>query len=85
MDKTIVLGVLLSHRVNQAIKFQEILTSHGCKIKTRIGLHHTDENNCPIAGVILLDIIGSDEEIQALINDIQSLEDVQVQKMEFVH
>ena len=40
MDKTIVLGVLLSRRKDQALKFQEIVTNHGCQIKTRVGLHH---------------------------------------------
>lgn len=85
MDKTVVLGVLLSHRKDQASKFQEIVTGNGCKIKTRVGLHHADVNNCPISGVILLDIIGTDEEIKALEDDIKTLSGVQVQKMEFVH
>lgn len=85
MDKTIVIGVLLNNRQNQALKFQEIITNHGCQIKTRIGLHHADENKCPVGGVILLDLIGADEEINALENDIKSLPGVQVQRMEFIH
>ena len=38
-----------------------------------------------MGGVILLDVIGSDEEIQALVDDIKTLPDVQLEKMEFIH
>ena len=85
MDKTTVLGVLLSHRVNSAPKFQEIITNHGCNIKTRIGLHKVSDNKCSISGVILLETIGDEKEIESLENDIRTLPDVQVQKMVFEH
>lgn len=85
MEKTTVLGVLLSRRVNVAPRFQEIITEHGCIINTRIGLHHATRNSCPMGGVILLDLIGEDDQIQALEDDLKTLPEVQIQKMAFNH
>lgn len=85
MEKTTVLGVMLGHRIDIAPKFQEIITNHGCIINTRIGLHHADGQKCPAGGVILLDLVGEDQEIENLENDIRALPDVQVQKMVFLH
>lgn len=85
MEKTVVLGVLLNKRTNSAQQFQEIITKHGCIINTRIGLHHATRTSCPMGGVILLDLIGEEADIQALENDIKALPEVQLQKIEFVH
>jgi len=85
MEKTTVFGVLLGKRINTAPKFQEIITKHGCIINTRIGLHHATRNTCPMGGVILLDLIGEDPEIQALEDDLKTLPDIQIQKMAFIH
>ncbi|MEI7474653.1 MAG: hypothetical protein WCK67_07720 [bacterium] len=78
-----VLGVFLSGRHNVAPKFQEVLSTHGCSIKTRIGLHNVADGVCSPSGVILLDVLGSDEEISALEKDILAIEGAQVQKMSF--
>lgn len=85
MNKTVVFGVLLSKRTDSAPKFQEIITKHGCIINTRIGLHHATKSSCPLGGVILLDLIGEDQEIQALENDLKTLPEIQIQKLEFTH
>lgn len=85
MEKTVVFGVLLSKRANVAPKFQEIITKHGCIINTRVGLHHATRNSCPMGGVILLDLIGEVQEIQALEDDLKTLTDIQIQKMSFNH
>ncbi|MDD3012353.1 MAG: hypothetical protein PHC34_01450 [Candidatus Gastranaerophilales bacterium] len=85
MEKTTVLGVLLSKRTNTAPKFQELITKHGCIINTRLGLHHSTRNSCPMGGVILLDLIGEDQDIQALEDDLKTLPDTQIQKMAFNH
>ena len=84
MSKTVVFGVLLGKRVDTAPKFQEIITRHGCIINTRIGLHHAIKGSCPLGGVILLDLVGDDSEIQALEDDLKTLPDVQIQKMSFI-
>lgn len=85
MEKTVVFGILLGQRTNTAPKFQEIITKHGCIINTRVGLHHATRNACPTGGVILLDLIGEDQEIQALEDDLKTLSEVQIQRMSFTH
>jgi len=83
MADTTILGVLLRKRVQSSESFQEIISRHGCIIKTRIGIHNVANNVCSPDGVILLDIIGDDAEIAALENDIKSIEGAEVQKMSF--
>jgi len=85
MLKTTVLGILLGKRIDTAPKFQELITKHGCIINTRIGLHHAMGSSCPMGGVILLDLIGEDHDVQALENDLKALPEVQIQKMSFSH
>ena len=78
-----ILGVLLHKRNEFSQEFQEILSRHGCNIKTRIGIHNASDNVCSPDGIILLDVIGNETEIKALENDIKSLEGTEVQKMKF--
>ena len=78
-----ILGVLLTGRNNSATKFQEIITAHGCSIKTRIGLHNVSEGVCSTSGVILLEILGTEEEVNLIEKAILSIEGAQVQKMIF--
>ena len=78
-----IFGIKLLNRVNTATDFQSIITKYGCSIKTRIGLHEVAEGVCSPSGVILLDVLGSDEEISALEKDILAIEGAQVQKMSF--
>lgn len=83
MADTTVLGVLLRKRTQTSENFQLILSKHGCLIKTRIGIHNASNNVCSPDGVILLDVIGNDSDIEALENDIKALEGAEVQKMSF--
>ncbi|HSA06730.1 MAG TPA: hypothetical protein P5556_06090 [Candidatus Gastranaerophilales bacterium] len=83
MTDTIILGVLLRKRVKSSESFQEILSKHGCIIKTRIGIHKASDNVCSPDGVILLDVIGSDADITALENDIKAIDGAEIQKMVF--
>jgi len=83
MANTTILGVLLHKRAEYSKDLQEVLSRHGCIIKTRIGIHNVANNLCSPDGVILLDVIGSDSDIKALENDIKALEGAEIQKMSF--
>jgi hypothetical protein len=85
MIKTTIVGVKLSQRNSNAADFQKVLTEHGCIIKTRLGLHPISEGTCAPSGVILLEVIGEDQEIANLVNEIKTISDTEVQKMEFIH
>ena len=83
MDRTVILGIKLAHRTNTSTLFQEVITRHGCNIKTRIGLHQVSENKCSPDGVILLEILGEDDEVESLENEIRAIPHAEVQKMVF--
>jgi len=83
MADTTILGILLRKRMQTAESFQEILSKHGCIIKTRVGIHNASDNKCSPDGVILLDVIGDDSEIATLEKDLKFLYGAEVQKMSF--
>lgn len=58
-----IIGISIDDRIDEAVKFQNIVTSHGCKIRTRIGLHNTDGYGCSNKGIILLEVIDKVNEI----------------------
>lgn len=71
-----IMGITVESRNKKAPKLQEVLTKHGCIIKTRLGLHEVAEDNCSQEGVIVLLLSGKDEEVDELKNDIGKIEGV---------
>ncbi len=71
--------LVLNNRVKNAVKLQDALTESGCMIKMRLGLHEADAaaDACSNEGLIILQLIGSDEEINALEKKLNSVEGVQ--------
>jgi len=66
----------MNNRIENAVKFQEVLTKNGCKIKTRLGLHEVSDNSCSNDGIIVLQPYGSKEDVEALVNELNSLDGV---------
>ena len=58
-----IMGILLDNRIEEAVKFQEIITGFGCNIRTRIGLHNIGEYKCINNGIILLEVVSNINEI----------------------
>ena len=56
---TAIIGILLENRIEEAVKFQKIITDFGCDIKTRIGLHNIGEYKCINNGIILLEVVNN--------------------------
>ena len=81
----LILGVHLTNRVRDAPSVQKILTQFGCNIRTRIGLHRTDEQRCSPEGLILLELIGDDATCQDLANQLAVLTGIEVKQMVFEH
>lgn len=81
--KRIILGIQIGDREAEAVKVQELLTKHGCIIKTRLGLHEAG-NLCSSKGLIILEFIqGKDDEVAALKSELEKLDEVAVGMMEF--
>jgi hypothetical protein len=77
------MAIKVNERDERAPHFQEVLTKHGCIIKTRVGFHETDENNCSLDGIIILHLLGKDDEIQELYSDVKNLNGITPKFIEF--
>jgi len=80
----VILGIQIGDREHEALKVQELLTKHGCIIKTRLGLHESGEGLCSSKGLVLLEFLPNKEvEIEAMEGELSKLESVIVRKMAF--
>lgn len=71
-----IIGIRIVNRVENAVKFQEVLTKNGCKIKARLGLHEVSDDECTNDGIIILQPCGSKENVEALVKELNNLEGV---------
>lgn len=83
MEVTTILGVKLENRLENAPAFQKVLSDFGCFIKSRVGFHDVDGGTCATSGIILLEIIGNDNEKQEFEDALSSVNGTDVQKMVF--
>lgn len=77
-----VILVKIDHRSSEATKVQEILTQYGCNIKVRLGLHEVSKEFCANDGLVILEVEGSDKELSAMMDALNSVEYVQAIKTE---
>ncbi|MCT4612697.1 MAG: hypothetical protein N4A47_04930 [Clostridia bacterium] len=75
---TKIVAIRISARSSHASKVQDILTKHGCLIKTRLGC---SEAGCTESGLIILQTIGLSEDITKLEKDLNQFDDVSVNSM----
>ncbi len=66
------MAVLISNRTANAKTVQDLLTKFGCNIKMRLGLHEIS-NVCSEDGLIILQLGGSEVEIQNLQDSLNAL------------
>ena len=76
MSSYYIIGVRMDNRIDNAVKFQEVLTKNGCMLKTRLGLHDIIDDDCANDGIIVLQPYGSKEDVEALVNELNSLEGI---------
>ena len=69
---TVIIGVKLEKRQENAKKLQDIATEFGCSIKTRIGLHEVADGVCSPSGVILFEVINKEVEFENALKTIES-------------
>lgn len=66
---TTIIGINLENRLEKAIEFQKIITEFGCEIRTRVGLHPSNDDCCSNCGIILLEVNGEGRELVAKLKD----------------
>ncbi len=81
MDKHIIVGVHIVDREAHAVKVQQVFTTFGAQIKTRLGLH---DDICPSNGLILLEMADTPE-ISRMIEAVEAIDGVDCQTMTFAH
>ena len=74
MDYNIML-VRINKRKNNSPDVQKVLSSFGCSIKVRLGLHET-ENVCSEEGLLILQLAGDKEEMMKLENALNDMKDI---------
>lgn len=74
---TAIIGVKLENRIEEAVKFQQIITEYGCTIRTRLGLHNIGEYKCINYGIILLEVT---DKINEIYDKLASIWEVQIMK-----
>lgn len=79
---TTIVGIKIRDRFESATEVQRILTDYGCVIRTRIGLHGSDDCKCATDGLILLEII-NDESAQEAVKELCRIEGIEIQQMRF--
>ncbi|MBR5318829.1 MAG: hypothetical protein IKU46_04450 [Peptococcaceae bacterium] len=80
--KEVIMAISVDKRSTSAAALQETLTKYGELIHFRLGMHNLHSEEKKENGRILLQVIGADEKIQALQNDLAALDLVKVQSME---
>ena len=71
--------VKIGERRKKSPEVQEVLSSFGCSIKTRLGLHEANETVCSEEGVLVLQLTGDRSEMKKLEAALNELESVKAQ------
>ncbi len=76
-----IMAITIKKRNEEAVEVQSILTSYGCYIQTRLGLHETYEG-CSNAGIILLQLRCEDAIAAEMTDKLEAIAGVKVSQME---
>ena len=80
----IIMGFVLHDRIKSASSVQELLTSYGCDINTRLGLHVASSDSCSPQGLILLEFVDdADDKAEEFEQKLKEIADVDIQRMVF--
>jgi hypothetical protein len=74
-------AIKVEQRESSATRVQEILTSFGCNIKVRLGLHDVPANTCSPSGLIILEVVAEDREIEKFLSDLNVIPKVTAKKL----
>lgn len=78
---TIIIGIKLPDKINNAVEFQKILTKFNCTIKMRIGINNSSIF-CSSNGIILLQLENTEKAID-LERELLEISGIELQRMIF--
>lgn len=76
MAEYILAAVKIGQREKAAVEVQKALTTFGCSIKIRLGLHDVPSDACTPSGLIVLQLVDSEDNIAAFLEKLNEIEDV---------
>lgn len=76
------MAIKVNGRTANAVHVQEILTKFGCNIKTRVGFHEVNEDQCSMDGILILQLFGEDSEIKDMLSEMEGIEGVTAKMIE---
>jgi hypothetical protein len=83
MNELRIIGLLITDRIKEAGRTQEILTKHAHIIKSRLGFHEVSEDKCSRIGFILLQLSGNPDDHLKLETDLAEIGGIEIQRMVF--
>ncbi len=83
MKEIRVLGLLITDRIKEAGKTQQILSEYADIVSMRLGFHEVTSATCSRVGIMLIQLDGSSERQDDLEAKIRAIEGVELQKMKF--
>ena len=84
-ENHLIYGIHIDDRIQHAGEIQNVLTEYGHSIKTRLGLHEVANDALVRTGVILLEMVGTEEICDAMAEKLEAIEGVEVKKIIFRH
>jgi len=85
MDRHIVFGIHITDRLKHVAEVQSLLSEYGCTIKTRLGLHEASKESCSPNGLLILELLDDETEVNNFAARLQKIEGIELQKMIFDH
>ena len=78
-----ILGIKLDERLENSLNFQKILSKYGCEIRTRLGLHSSENNSCTNWGIIILEFTGDEKSLNNFEKEISLIDGAKFGKIIF--
>jgi hypothetical protein len=79
--KTILI-ILIGNRKESAVNVQKVLTGWGCNIKTRLGIHDGVLEECSDKGLLILELVGKNEDNREIARKVSLIKGVSSQLVE---
>lgn len=83
MNDIIIFGICIRRDAVDVVRFQNLLTTYGNVIRTRLGLHERHYETDALKGLLLLELAGDLRQIEAFENAVKEIEGIELQKMCF--
>jgi len=83
MKELRIIGLLITDRIKEAGRTQQVLTKYAHVIKSRFGFHEVTEDVCSRIGVVILQLAGSFEECNKLEKELGQVGGLEIQRMVF--